>query len=157
LGDVSSIQFSGNGTNNAYGQAFRPGEPWPAFKVTSYTVTIDYRVPAMRMELERTNPDGKVRGGGGLPLVAPQPQNQAVNGKLAWNVAAAPGGAPAPAPALAATSDRLFALWAGGSAGAASWVGAPHGVIKAAQANNATLSGRTLSFKVNGTDVKATL
>src|SRR5437773_9063181 len=63
LGDVASIQFSGSGTNNAYGQAFKPGDPWPAFKVTSYTITIDYKAPAMRMELERTNPDGKVRGG----------------------------------------------------------------------------------------------
>ena len=158
LGDVASIQFSGSGTNNAYGQAFKPGDPWPAFKVTSYTITIDYKAPAMRMELERTNPDGKVRGGGGLPLVAPQRQNQVVNGKVAWNVAApAGGGAPAAAPALAAVNDRLLALWAGGSAGAASWAGAPHGVIKAAQANNATVSGRVISFKVNGTDVKATL
>jgi len=30
-------------------------------------------------------------------------------------------------------------------------------VIKAAQANNATVSGKVITFKVNGTDVKATL
>lgn len=158
LGDVTSIQFSGSGTNNAYGQAFKPGEPWPAFKVTSYTVTIDFRTPAMRMELERTNPGGKVRGGGGLPLLAPQRQNQAVSGKAAWNVAASPGGgAPAAAPAMAAVNDRLLALWGGGSAGAAFWAGAPQGVIRAAQANNATVSGRVVSFKVSGTSVNVTL
>jgi hypothetical protein len=106
LGDVTTLQFSGTGTNNAYGQAFKPGDPWPAFKVTSYTATVDYKAPAMRMDLERTNPEGKVRGGGGLPLLAPQRQNQAVSGKVAWNVAAPPaGGAPAPAPAMAARSQ----------------------------------------------------
>src|SRR5438876_11496024 len=67
LGNVSSIEFSGSGTNNAYGQAFKPGDPWPAFRVTSYKVQVDYKAPTMRMELQRTNPDVKVvRGGGGL-------------------------------------------------------------------------------------------
>ena len=110
LGDVSSIQFSGSGTTNSYGQSFKPGEPWPAFKTTSYTATVDYKTPAMRMELQRTNPDGKVLGGGGLPLLAPQRQNQAVSGKVAWNVAAAGRrGPPAAAPALAAVNDRATA------------------------------------------------
>jgi glyoxylase-like metal-dependent hydrolase (beta-lactamase superfamily II) len=159
LGDVSSIQFSGTGTTNSYGQSFKPDGPWPAFKTTSYTVTVDYKTPAMRMELQRTNPDEKVvRGGGGLPLLTPQAQNQVVSGKLAWNVAApAGGGPPAAAPASAAVNDRLLAIWAGGSAGAAAWVSAPQGVIKAAQANNATVAGRVVTFTVNGNGVKATL
>jgi glyoxylase-like metal-dependent hydrolase (beta-lactamase superfamily II) len=159
LGDVTSIQFSGTGTTNSYGQSFKPDGPWPAFKTTSYTVTVDYKIPAMRMELQRTNPDVKVvRGGGGLPLLGPQTQHQVVSGKVAWNVAApAVGGAPAAAPAMAAVNDRLLAIWAGGSAGAAAWVSAPQGVIKAAQANNATVAGRVVTFTVNGTSVKATL
>jgi glyoxylase-like metal-dependent hydrolase (beta-lactamase superfamily II) len=158
LGDVTSIQFSGTGTNNAYGQAFKPGDPWPAFQVTKYTASVDYKAPAMRMELERTNPEGKVKGGGGLPLLAPQRQDQAVSGKVAWNMTPpAGGGAPTATPAAAALNDRLLALWGGGSAGAASWVGTPHGVIKAAQANNATVSGRVVTFSVSGTMVKATL
>jgi glyoxylase-like metal-dependent hydrolase (beta-lactamase superfamily II) len=159
LGDVSSIQFSGTGTTNSYGQSFKPDEPWPAFKTTSYTVTVDYKIPAMRMELQRTNPDVKVvRGGGGLPLLAPQTQNQVVSGKVAWNVAApAAGGAPAAAPAMAAVNDRLLAIWAGGSAGAAAWVSAPQGDIRAAQANNASVAGRVVTFTANGSSVKATL
>ena len=84
---LTSIQYSGSGTNNAFGQAYLPGGPWPAFKVTSYTATIDYNKPAMRVELERTNPDGPIRGGGGLPLLAPQRQVQIVSGTFAWNVA----------------------------------------------------------------------
>jgi glyoxylase-like metal-dependent hydrolase (beta-lactamase superfamily II) len=147
LGDVNSIQYSGSGSNNAYGQAFKPGDPWPAFKVTSYTATVDYKAPAMRVELDRTNPDGVVRGGGGLPLLAPQKQNQAVSGKAAWNVAAAPGGgAPAPAPAQAALNDRLLAIWT-----------TPHGAIKAAQQNNATVAGKVVSFNAQGVPFKVTL
>jgi glyoxylase-like metal-dependent hydrolase (beta-lactamase superfamily II) len=147
LGDVTTIQYTGSGTNNAYGQAFKPGDPWPAFKVTSYTATVDYKTPAMRVELERTNPDGVVRGGGGLPLLAPQRQNQNVSGKAAWNVAPPPGGgAPAANPAQAAVNDRLILLWT-----------TPHGAIKAAQQNNATLAGKVLSFTAQGTPFKVTL
>ena len=70
--NLNSIQYSGVGTNNAFGQAYAPGGPWPAFKVTSYTASINYTTPAMRVEFERTNPDGQIRGGGGLPLLSPQ-------------------------------------------------------------------------------------
>src|SRR5580704_3219103 len=155
LGDVSSIQFSGTGTTNSYGQSFKPDGPWPPFKTTSYTVTVDYKTPAMRMELQRTNPDVKVvRGGGGLPLLTPQTQNQVVSGKVAWNVAApAGGGAPAAAPAMAAVNDRLLAIWAGGSAGAAAWVSAPQGVIRAAQAGNAAVTGRSVTATLNGANL----
>ena len=56
--------------------------PWPAFKIFSYTATVDYATPAMRIDLQRTNPDTTpVRGGGGLPLLAPQTQSQAISGK----------------------------------------------------------------------------
>src|SRR6185503_106748 len=114
---LTSIQYSGSGTNNAFGQAYAPGGPWPAFKVTSYTASINYATPAMRIELERTNPDGVIRGGGGLPLLAPQRQIQVVSGTFAWNVAGQNA-----APAQATLDDRLRAIWL-----------TPHGVIKAAQ------------------------
>jgi glyoxylase-like metal-dependent hydrolase (beta-lactamase superfamily II) len=138
---VNSIQFSGNGMNAAFGQAFKAGGPWPAFKVTSYTASIDYSVPAMRIELERTNPDGKIEGGGGLPLVAPQKQVQAVSKRAAWNVVNG-----TPAPALATLRDRQIALWT-----------TPHGVIKAAMANAATVTGRVIAFSVSGVNFQATL
>jgi hypothetical protein len=38
---LTSIQYSGNGTNNAFGRAYLPGGPWPTFKVTSYTAAIN--------------------------------------------------------------------------------------------------------------------
>ena len=81
--NLTSIQYSGSGTNNAFGQAYAPGGRWPAFKITSYTASINYATPAMRIELERFNPEGVIRGGGGLPLLAPQRQVQAVSGAFA--------------------------------------------------------------------------
>jgi glyoxylase-like metal-dependent hydrolase (beta-lactamase superfamily II) len=145
--NLTSIQFTGSGTNNSYGQPWRPDMPWPAFKVTSYTAAINYATPAARLEIDRTNPDGLVRGGGGLPLLAPQKQIQAVSGRASWNVAAAPAaGAPAATPAQGALNDRLLAIWT-----------TPHGVIKAAQANNAAVAGRVISFTLAGVPVRATL
>jgi glyoxylase-like metal-dependent hydrolase (beta-lactamase superfamily II) len=150
--DLTTISYAGSGTNNAFGQAYAPGGPWPEFKVTSYVATIDYRVPAMRVEINRTNPDGQIRGGGGLPLVAPQTQVQVVNGAFAWNVAGTNATA-----APAAVDDRVRAIWL-----------SPHGVIKAAlvagtRASITTERGgdgkaaRVITFPVRGVEVKATL
>jgi glyoxylase-like metal-dependent hydrolase (beta-lactamase superfamily II) len=146
---LTSLQFVARGSNYAFGQAWRPDTPWPAFKLISYTATIDYGTPAMRIDLERANPDvTPIRGGGGLPLLTPQQQIQAVSGKLAWNLVVPPnGGLPVATPAPAAVSDRLLALW----------TLTPQGVIKAAIANNATIAARTVSFKIGDTPVKATL
>ena len=41
--NVNSIQFSGSGTNYAFGQAYTPGGPWPRFEVKTYTAAIDYQ------------------------------------------------------------------------------------------------------------------
>jgi glyoxylase-like metal-dependent hydrolase (beta-lactamase superfamily II) len=147
--NLTSLQFSATGSNHAYGQAWKADMPWPAFKIFSYTATFDYATPAMRIDLQRTNPDATpVRGGGGLPLLAPQQQIQAVSGNVAWNLAVpANGGAPVATPAAAAVNDRLLALW----------TLTPQGVIKAAMANNATVSARTIAFKIGDTKVTATL
>src|SRR4029077_1751433 len=72
---LTQIQFSATVSNNAYGQAWKADMPWPASKIFSYTGTMDYAVPAMRIDLQRSNPDTTpVRGGGALPLLAPQQQ-----------------------------------------------------------------------------------
>jgi glyoxylase-like metal-dependent hydrolase (beta-lactamase superfamily II) len=147
--NLTTLQFSATGSNNAYGQAWKADMPWPAFKIFSYTATFDYATPAMRIDLQRSNPDTTpVRGGGGLPLLAPQQQIQAVSGTLAWNLAVpANGGAPVATPAPAAVSDRLLTLW----------TLTPQGVIKAAMANNATVTARTIAFKIGETKVTAVL
>jgi glyoxylase-like metal-dependent hydrolase (beta-lactamase superfamily II) len=146
---LTEIQFSAKGSNNAYGQAWRADQPWPAFKIFNYTATVDYATPAMRIDLQRTNPDTTpVRGGGGLPLLAPQTQSQAISGKVAWNLAVpAGGGAPVATPAPAAVADRQLLLW----------TLTPQGVIKAAMANNATIAARVISFKIGDTQVRASV
>src|SRR5947199_8156199 len=107
---LTQIQFSATGSNHAYGQAWKADMPWPAFKIFSYTATVDYATPAMRIDLQRTNPDTTpVRGGRGLPLLAPQQQIQAVSGHVAWNlVPSTTGAAPTVQPAPAAVNDRLL-------------------------------------------------
>ena len=146
---LTQIQFSATGSNHAYGQAWKADMPWPAFKIFAYTATVDYAVPAMRIDLQRANPDTTpVRGGGGLPLLAPQQQIQAVSGKVAWNLVPSPtGSAPTAQPAPAAVNDRLLLLW----------TLTPQGVVKAAMANNATIAGRVISFKIGDTQVKASV
>lgn len=128
---LNSVQLTASGSNGTFGQAFKPGGPWPTFKVTSYTQTIDFANPSMRIDLERTNPDGPLQGSG-LPLAPPLPQKQ--NQTLA-------AGATGPA-----ASALALQLWM-----------SPHGVIKAAQTNNASISGRTVSFTASGSNIKATL
>lgn len=142
--NINAVQVTATGFNHSFGQAFKPGGPWPAFKVTSFSQTINLADPSMRIELERTNPDGPLQGGGGLPLAAPQKQIQAVNGTFAWNVGVGPAGVATPA--LNTANERLLVIWM-----------SPLGVIRAGQQNKTTVSGRTFSFTTNGSVVKATL
>jgi glyoxylase-like metal-dependent hydrolase (beta-lactamase superfamily II) len=143
MGDVKSLQYAGSGANYAFGQNVAPGTPWPRFNLKSYTRIVDYDTPAMRDEFVRTQADPTARGGGGIPLVGEQRQLQAVSGTYAWNQV----GENPPTPALAAVADRLYQLWI-----------TPHGVIKAAMKNNATVETQTeggkkmtvISFAVPG-------
>src|SRR5262245_7877877 len=97
MGDVKSLQYTGSGTNFAFGQNVTPGAPWPRFNVKSYTRSINYDTPAMRDEIVRTQAEPGERGGGGIPLVGEQRQNLMVSGTYAWNQV----GENPPAPALA--------------------------------------------------------
>jgi glyoxylase-like metal-dependent hydrolase (beta-lactamase superfamily II) len=117
---TTTAQFQATGTQYIVGQAFKPGGPWPAARLTKYNVWINYAVPGMRIDLERTNPDGPVQGGGGLPFAAPQRQIQAVGGTRAWNETMMPGG-PA-TPAIGQERDRAAQIWL-----------LPQGVVKAAR------------------------
>ena len=63
---TETIQYSGTGTEFAFGQAVNPDSPWPGFVDKSYTRTINYETPAWRVDrmLAEIPPD---RRGGGLP------------------------------------------------------------------------------------------
>jgi len=139
--NLNSIQFSGSGSNFAFGQAAAPGVRWPRFEVKTYDMAIDYQAPAMRLHMLRAQGENPPRGGGAQPFAVDQRTTQVVSGKFAW----AEGGAQ-PAPNPGAVSDRLRQLWL-----------TPHGVIKAALAANAAADGNVVTFKVEDRDIKVTL
>jgi hypothetical protein len=61
---LQSIPYSGTGSTNPTGQAYQSGGPWPRFRVTKYTMSVNYTVPAMRQELVRIDDEKPPRGGG---------------------------------------------------------------------------------------------
>jgi len=139
---VKSIQYSGSGVNFQIGQNYSPDVPWPRFVVKSYTRAANYDTPALRDELVRLQGEDPPRGGGGQPVSGEQRQIFVMSGDFAWNVA---GDVVNPSPI--ALIDRQLQLWT-----------TPHGVVKAAMANKATVQGRAISFVVPGKfRVKATV
>jgi glyoxylase-like metal-dependent hydrolase (beta-lactamase superfamily II) len=138
---LNSIQFSGSGSNFAFGQAYMPGGPWPRFEVKTYVAAVDYRTPAMKLDMLRAQGEHPPRGGGAQPFAIDQRTTQLVSGKSAWSE----GGAQ-PAPNPDAVSDRLRAIWL-----------TPHGLVKAAVASGVTATGDTFTVKAEGRDVKVTL
>jgi glyoxylase-like metal-dependent hydrolase (beta-lactamase superfamily II) len=122
MGEPKTLSYTAEGTGYTYGQAFVPGKAWPKINVHSQIRTINYDTGSMREEftLSRAEP----KGGGGYPLSGQQRNDQFVSGDLAWNMA---GTNPQPGPRF--VTDRVHQLWI-----------TPHGVLKAAMANKATLS-----------------
>src|ERR1700752_5397037 len=62
--NLRTLQYTGPGSINPTGQAYTTGGAWPRYTVTKYTMSVDYAVPAMRQELVRID-DAKVPRGGG--------------------------------------------------------------------------------------------
>ena len=133
VADLKSIEFTGGGVNFAVGQSVAPGAPWPRFDLKSYTRSVNYETASHREDLVRSRADSVPRGGG-IPAMGEARQILVVAGDRAWNVA---GSTATPAPV--AFIERQVQLWT-----------TPHGVIRAAQANNATVQGRTIAFAVPG-------
>jgi glyoxylase-like metal-dependent hydrolase (beta-lactamase superfamily II) len=131
---LKSIQYTGHGANFAVGQSQTPGGPWPRFNAKSYTRAVNYETAALRDEVVRTQAEQPPRGGGVQPVRGEQRQVLALSGDHAWNVV---GDAAIATPI--ALAERQLQLWS-----------TPHGVIKAALANNASLQGRMLAFAVPG-------
>ena len=156
---VNTMELSGTGSSYAFGQAYKPGGAWPAFK-TEYHASVSFNPPAMRIEMSRSNPDGPIQGGGGLPLTAPQHTIQTVRETYAWNesqlgAGLVPGKGTA-TPAMAAVNERLLQLWI-----------LPWGVVKCALAagdktevsieNGAKVITFPLPGQLSGVTAKATL
>jgi len=150
----TTLEYWASGTTNALGQAYSPDGSWPTFK-TTVDVTLNYVLPAIRMDITRTNPDGPIQGGGGLPLPAPQHQITVANGQYAWNESVLGAGFlpnTTATPVLDAANDRLMRV-----------LTTPVGFLKMAMKNGAdtkvtTEGGETvITTPIMGMPVSATL
>jgi hypothetical protein len=130
---LKSLQFSAAGQSFAQGQSAVPGAPWPAFNVTTFTRQINYETASLRDDLVRSRAEMPPRGGG-TPAMGELRQILMVSGDFAWNVT---GETATSAPM--AFIERQLQLWA-----------SPHGFVRAAMANNVSVSGRTIAFASPG-------
>jgi glyoxylase-like metal-dependent hydrolase (beta-lactamase superfamily II) len=140
--EVKSIEWSGSGVFFATGQSYTPGQPWPKFIAKSQTRSMNYETASLRDDVVRTQGENPPRGGGVQPVRGEVRQLFLLNGDQAWSVV---GDTPSSTPI--ALAERQMQLWT-----------SPHGVIRAALANNAAVQGRVVTFAVAGKMmVRATL
>ena len=129
MGEPKTLRYVTEGTGYTFGQAFTPDMAWPKIVVHSQIRSINYDSGSMREEITLSRAEPK--GGGGYPLAGQQRNDQFVSGNSAWNMA---GSNPQPGPRFVV--DRTHQLWV-----------TPHGVIKAAQRNNAKVDFKTIGGK----------
>ncbi len=119
---LQSVEYTGTGSTFGFGQAIGPGQAWPRFRLTKYSAAINYGVPALREEIVRVDDENPPRGGGAGP----------------FNPATGQGGI-RPIPFGPQTQTRQVAPRA--EPGLIQlWMMTPHGFLKAAAANNATVA-----------------
>ncbi len=125
--ELKTLRYAGAGSAWQFGQAHKAGAHWPKLDVQSYARLVDYEKGAWREDVVRKR--AEVKGGGaGSPALGTETRlSMAVSGPYAWNQAG-----PAPAAAPVQVENRVHDLWI-----------TPHGVIKAALKNKATLDFRT--------------
>jgi glyoxylase-like metal-dependent hydrolase (beta-lactamase superfamily II) len=144
MGDVASIQYSGTGHINSFGQAWTPNAAWPSTNLTSYTKTVDYSSKSAKEDLIHSEPNPMVKGGG-RPFAGDDKQQNLVTGQYAWDT---PGSKIVPQPGAAA--ERQLQIWL-----------TPHGFLKAAMENNATAKkvamGTEISFQTGKYTVTGTI
>src|SRR5262245_12948692 len=126
---LKTLRYAAEGTGWSFGQAYRPGMAWPKITVHSQIRTINYETGSMREEITLSRAEPK--GGGGYPQEGQQRNDQFISGASAWNMA---GQNPVPGPRW--VSDRTHQLWI-----------TPHGAIKAAMKNNASIKWFTKDNK----------
>ncbi|OFZ83709.1 MAG: hypothetical protein A2W21_11925 [Betaproteobacteria bacterium RBG_16_66_20] len=51
MGEPRSIRYAGDGTGWTFGQAWKPGMPWPKFDIQSMARTINFASGSMREEI----------------------------------------------------------------------------------------------------------
>ena len=75
---LKTLEFSGTGFDFALGQSYNPSAPWPRFLVKFYSRAIDYQTPASQMDRVRAQGENPPRGGGLQPVRGDQPQSQVI-------------------------------------------------------------------------------
>jgi len=139
---TKTFQFTANGKMFAYGEATSPMASGPRSYVKSLTRLYDFSAGAMREELVRSQGEAPPSGGDYQPIEGDQRLVSAVSGDFAWYEA---GKTMNPAPEEA--NERAHTI-----------VTSPHGLIRAAFANNAMIAKKTIegremivvSFTVRG-------
>jgi glyoxylase-like metal-dependent hydrolase (beta-lactamase superfamily II) len=129
--DVSTtktFQFTGNGKMFGVGQSTSPMAAWPRAYVKSLTRVFDFTAAAMRDEMVRSQGEAPPSGGDYQPIEGDQRLVALVSGDVAWND---DGKNMAPTPHEA--NERAHQL-----------VISPHGLLRAAFANHATVTKRTI-------------
>ena len=144
VANVKTLQLTGWGAVFNLGRNYFPSDPWPRMHVKNQKVSINYETASMRSEsLREMGP--VIPLGGGDFWVGETLVTHVVSGNDAWNEPPPqPGGAAGRAqPQPEEVPERRLALWS-----------TPHGFIKAAMANKATLrkvpGGTEVSFMVDG-------
>jgi glyoxylase-like metal-dependent hydrolase (beta-lactamase superfamily II) len=135
---LTSLQIAGNGSDFVVGQSYDASSPWPRFAMPSFTLTVDFAQPALRVERTRAQGEQPPRGGALQPLVGDQRLVQLLAGNTVWNetngrpTSGGTGGAvrgESPGIGLHAPTqyeERLLQMWL-----------IPQGFIKAALLNHA--------------------
>ena len=115
---LNTVEFSATGFDFVLGQAYNPSSPWPKFINKTYTRAIDFRTPASKVDRIRMQGENPPRGGGQQPVIGEQPQSQTI--------------------IVNATTPWVQQLEI--------WM-MPHGFIRAATMNNASVKAQTIAGK----------
>ena len=131
---VKTLRYAGTGTGTTFGQAYEPGRMWPRITYSSYSRVMDYDNAAFREDAARSR--AEVSGGGAVPLMGTGEQRTSgwLHGDVAWNMAGTTA-----SQALLAVDGRIHDLWT-----------TPHGIIKAALRNKATVVVRDTARRETG-------
>jgi glyoxylase-like metal-dependent hydrolase (beta-lactamase superfamily II) len=115
---LRTIQYSATGFDFALGQSYNPEAPWPKFINKSYTRAVDFQLGASRVERVRLQGENPPRGGGQQPVRGEQSQAQTI---------IVDGNTP---------WVQQLEIWM-----------LPHGFLRAAVRNNATVKTQTANGK----------
>jgi glyoxylase-like metal-dependent hydrolase (beta-lactamase superfamily II) len=118
---LNTLRISGSGSGASFGQAYRPGVPWPKLAISSYSREIDFGAPATSETIMRAR--AEPQGGGAVPIKGEGRQQQFIHGRLGWDTAG-----PLVRPRQAIWGAQAHDLWT-----------SPHGVVKAASRGKARL------------------